>query len=206
MEDGQQKEKVWNDPLPLACPLLPIASDLLSLFLPTSRVSQTFSAVSHPPTRPFSSCLPQPCPCADSVPIPQIKTKAWPLPKGAVIIQLFLSLLPLISQLGKGGRKGGGGPWGEQSPHGLLTGSSYQGEKGGALLPPDRWEVTLSSATPTRCHLSRLGSLEPHQDHWPHTPHLHLPAPGRWRHVQFEGWEARQAPPKRPSLTPGIST
>lgn len=92
MEDGQQKEKVWNDPLPLACPLLPVASDLLSLFLPTSRVSQTFSAVSHPPTRPFSSCLPQRYPCADSVPIPQIKTKPWPLPKGAIIIQLFLSL------------------------------------------------------------------------------------------------------------------
>lgn len=50
MEDGQQKEKVWNNPLPLTYPLLPAALDLLALFLSTSRVSQTFSLCHLSPT------------------------------------------------------------------------------------------------------------------------------------------------------------
>lgn len=38
------------------------------------------------------------------------------------------------------------------------------------------------------------------------SPYLHLQAPERWRHLKFEGWEARQAPPKGLSLTPRIGT
>lgn len=51
---------------------------------------------------------------------------------------LSFSFCLLFLSLARVGEKEVGGPWGEQSPHGLLTGSSYQSEKGGALLPPDR--------------------------------------------------------------------
>lgn len=46
--------------------------------------------------------------------------------------------LPLISQRGKGGRKGGGGPWAGAVAPQLAGRPLCQGEEGGALVHPDR--------------------------------------------------------------------
>lgn len=70
----------------------------------------------------------------------QIKTKAWPSPKDAVIIWLFLtfSFCLLFLSLAGVGVMEVWAPGREQSPHYLLAGSLCQGEEGGALLLPDR--------------------------------------------------------------------
>lgn len=84
MEDGQQKEKVRNRSSATCLPTAASSSDLLSLFLPTSRASQTLSATSHhAPSPPAIQLLLAPV-SPPSPPRRQVKTQA-------AVIWLFLT-------------------------------------------------------------------------------------------------------------------
>lgn len=191
------------------CPQPQISS--LSFCLPPESPRLSLSATSHPPIRPFSSCLPQRCSYAASVPNPQTDTKAWPSPKVAVICRLFLtfSFCLLFPSVARVGEKEVGAPGREQSPHGLLAGCCARVKKAGPCCIQTGERSRSAPPPPTSAVHPDLvpRSLTGINGHTScPSPCLHLQAPERWRHLQIEGWVAKQAPPKRLALTLGIGT
>lgn len=170
----------------------------------------SLSATSHPPIRPFSSCLPRHCPYAASVPVPQTDEN-----QGLALAQrscrhpalsdfLFMPHLPAW----QGWEKWRWGPLGGSVHLAACWLAHWARVKKVGPCCFQTGDRSLSALPPP------TGAIHPdfvpgYRDQWPHpcpSPYLHPQAPERWRYLQFEGWEARQAPPKRLSLTPGMGT
>lgn len=213
MEDGQQKEKVWNGSSATCLPTASSSSDLLSFCLPPEPPRLSLPPLTTPPhprqaiQLSLATRLPQ-CP---SIPTPrQVKTEPSPSPQGAVLLWLFLTFSSSLSFLNvaRVGEKEAGTPGGGSSclTAGWPAGSWSQGEKGGVLC-------LQTGERPPSALPPPAGAIHPDWDQWPHLPPspsppcVSRPQRGGDTHcIQCEGWEARRAPSKRPALTPRSGT